>query len=329
LSLPTPAAPRSRGNTLINLALASLGGVLLWVTVQRVGWYEVQASLARIGWWFVPVFALGGIRFTTRAAAWRVCAGVNLGLRRAFAATIAGDALGNLTPLGLFASEPAKVYLVKEQLPLVTAVSSVAAENVFYILSVLLMIGAGALAFFSVADLSPALRFAAQGVVASVMVGSVLGFWIARGRPAILSRLARLITAITGRGATAEDRLKEIETHFYAALTWPKARLARVLAWEGLFHVAAVAEVLLVLRLLPGSANATLVDAFVLETAGRLIVVAFKFIPYRLGVDEAGTALVAQALALDPTVGVALALVRRLRILTWNAMGLVVLARSP
>jgi hypothetical protein len=65
----------------------------------------------------------------------------------------------------------------------------------------------------------------------------------------------------------------------------------------------------------------------VLETAGRLIVVAFKFVPYRLGVDEAGAALVARALTLDPAVGVALALVRRIRILCWNAVGLIALAR--
>jgi hypothetical protein len=64
----------------------------------------------------------------------------------------------------------------------------------------------------------------------------------------------------------------------------------------------------------------------VLEPTGRLIVVAFKFVPYRLGVDEAGTALVARALALDPALGVALALVRRVRILVLNAIGLVWLA---
>jgi hypothetical protein len=65
-----------------------------------------------------------------------------------------------------------------------------------------------------------------------------------------------------------------------------------------------------------------------METAGRLIVVAFKFIPYRLGVDEAGSALVARALGFDPTVGVTLALVRKLRILVWNAVGVGLLARD-
>ena len=70
-----------------------------------------------------------------------------------------------------------------------------------------------------------------------------------------------------------------------------------------------------------------MVEAFLLESTGRLIVVAFKFVPYRLGVDEAGSALVASALGLEPTVGVTLALVRKLRILCWNAVGVALFAR--
>jgi hypothetical protein len=317
------ARAASRRSTLVNLALAVVGGALLIITVRRVGWTDVQQSIASVGWWFAAVVALGGLRFAARARAWMVCAAhARLRFARAFAATLAGDALGNLTPLGLLASEPAKVYFVRGQLPTVVAVSSVAAENAFYMASVLVMIGVGALAFFEVASLSPLLRAGAQGVLAAVMIGGLAGVWIARRQPAILSRVAAAIASITGRGASAPDRLREIEIHFYAVLTWPARRIAHVIAWEAAFHLAAVTEVWLVMQLLPASRTATLLDAFVLETAGRLIVVAFKFVPYRLGVDEAGTALVATALAIDPAVGVTLALVRRLRVLFWNGVGL-------
>jgi hypothetical protein len=132
-----------------------------------------------------------------------------------------------------------------------------------------------------------------------------------------------VLASITGRKETSHDRLREIEVHFYALLTWPAARIGRVLLWHALFHMGAVAEVFLVLRVV--SSGATLLQAFVLETTGRLIVVLFKFVPYRLGIDEAGTALVARALTLDPTAGVSLALVRRIRILSWNGVGLALL----
>jgi hypothetical protein len=139
----------------------------------------------------------------------------------------------------------------------------------------------------------------------------------------VLTRIAGALATVTGRHATSVDRLREIEVHFYALLTWPMARIARVLLWEALFHLGAVAEVFLVLQVI--ASGATLLDAFILETTGRLIVVVFKFVPSRLGVDEAGTALVANALRLNPTVGVTLALVRRIRILIWNAVGLLLL----
>jgi hypothetical protein len=66
-----------------------------------------------------------------------------------------------------------------------------------------------------------------------------------------------------------------------------------------------------------------LVDAFLLESASRFVTIAFKFVPYRLGVDEAGSEAVAAALGFAPAIGVTLALVRRLRILVLNAVGLV------
>ena len=312
--------------TLTNLAFALLGAVLLIVTIRRVGSGEVQRSLTDIGWWYAPILLLGGLRFAARSRAWQVCAGADLTFRRAFSATLAGDALGNLTPLGLLASEPTKVLFVNDRVTTVTAVSSVAAENAFYIASVLAVLGAGALAFFEIASVPEALRVGAQVVLGMVAVGALGGVWAMRQQPAILSRVASLVARFSGRGRTAPDRLREIEVHFYAVLRWPWSRIANVVLWEAAFHVAAVAEVFLILQLLPGARQATLLEAFVLESTGRLIVVAFKFIPYRLGVDEAGSAMIARALMLDPAVGVALALVRRLRILFWNALGLTLLA---
>jgi hypothetical protein len=313
--------------TLVNLTFALIGAVLLVITVRRVGWSDVQRSLTDIGGWYALIILLGGIRFAARSRAWQVCAGaIGLSFRRAFSATLAGDALGNVTPLGLLASEPAKVFFVNDRVATVTAVASVAAENAFYMASVLVMLGVGALVFFEIASVPPALSIGAQVVLGAVMLAGLVGIWMMRRQPAILSRVARTAAEWSGRGRTAPDRLREIEVHFYAVLTWPWTRIAHAIAWEAVFHAAAVAEVYLILQVLPTSRHATLLEAFVLETAGRLIVVAFKFIPYRLGVDEAGSAMVAGALALDPAVGVALALVRRLRILFWNGVGLVLLA---
>lgn len=330
LSSEAEAAPERVSIRAWHLGAALVGVLLLAVMVRSVGGDEVRRGVSSVGAWFLAVFALGGLRFAARARSWMACAEDEPGRLRfsdAFFAMLSADALGNLTPLGLLASEPAKVLLVRRRLSTAAGISSVAADNVFYTLSVLIVITSGTLIFVRRAAVPPSLRIAADLVLAVALVTAIAGAWAARRRPAVLSRLAMLATRLGRRVHVSAERLIDIEQRFYALLAWPAARLARIAGWQALFHVAAVAETYLVLRVLPGAAGVSLLDAFLLESAGRLIVVAFKFIPYRLGVDEAGSALVARVLGFDPTVGVALALVRKIRILTWNALGAALLLR--
>ena len=67
--------------------------------------------------------------------------------------------------------------------------------------------------------------------------------------------------------------------------------------------------------------------AFILETANRLTNVVFKFVPMRLGVDEAGSALLTTVLGYTSATGATLALVRKVRMLVWTAAGVFFLAR--
>jgi hypothetical protein len=67
--------------------------------------------------------------------------------------------------------------------------------------------------------------------------------------------------------------------------------------------------------------------AFVLETANRIVNVVFRFVPLRVGVDEAGSAIIARVLGLGTTVGVTLAVVRKARVLCWSAVGIVLMLR--
>jgi hypothetical protein len=67
--------------------------------------------------------------------------------------------------------------------------------------------------------------------------------------------------------------------------------------------------------------------AFVLEYINRVITVVFKFVPMRLGVDEAASGFLAQVLGFGTAPGVTLAIVRKARILCWTALGIVFLIR--
>ena len=118
----------------------------------------------------------------------------------------------------------------------------------------------------------------------------------------------------------AEDRI------FRFTETRPK-RVWQILLLQFAFHVAAVRNLLSASALL-GHTERTLLIAIILGTVERLIMIAFKFVPLRLGVDHAGSGSIADLLGVGSSVGVTIATVRTARNLFWAAVGLAMLARS-
>ena len=92
---------------------------------------------------------LSFLRFLMRAVAWRALLGEPAPLSAALAATISGDALGNITPFGLAASEPAKAFYLGRHLDPQRAFAALAAENFFYSVSVAVYVIAGVVAMLS------------------------------------------------------------------------------------------------------------------------------------------------------------------------------------
>ena len=311
----------------LNILIAIVGITLLIITVRRAGgWGVIVDGVATIGWWFVAVVVLGAFRMLCRTRAWMLCAGdPSLRFRDAFAAWIVSDAVGNLTPLGVLASEPTKILMVRTKVPTVTSIASVTIENLFYTASVLVVLLTGTWLFLQLANVPPGLERISEIIIAAIGLAAAAAIIVARSRPAILSRLAPLVSRIAGKANAPAEAIREVEARIYAVPRWPIGRLARVASWEVAFHIAAVAEVFVVLRLLVP--DITLAETFLLESAGRFVTVAFKFVPYRLGIDEAGSGAVAAVLGMPPVTGVTLALVRRIRIIVLNAIGVGLLIR--
>src|SRR5204863_665241 len=92
--------------------LAALGGAILFAwSMQHAGTTTVVDGFRRVGGGIVIVVVFGGVRALVRTAAWRVCLDPedHLALRSMFTAYLAGDAIGNVTPFGLIASEQVKI----------------------------------------------------------------------------------------------------------------------------------------------------------------------------------------------------------------------------
>lgn len=332
--MPDSLTPRAtRRFPVATLVIAAIGTALLVASVRQAGWENIQASFRSLGGWLPLVVLLGAVRMAIRATAWTICSRAQgeegIPFPDAFKAVLAADAVGNLTPLGLLASEPTKVVMARRHVSTIASLTSVTVENGFYSVSVLLMLLAGTWVMLQRAALPPALERLGEWVVVGSIAGLVVALWVFRARPALLSGAWRAVSRLRRQpNAAAQEAAVALERGIYDVVHWPLPRLAAVGACQAIFHIAAVAEVWLVLRALPGGGATSLVDAFLLEATGRFITVVFKFIPYRLGIDEMGSGSVAQFLGLGAPAGVALALVRRVRILVLNAVGVVILARQ-
>jgi hypothetical protein len=301
--------------------LAALGGLFLFAyAVQRAGGFsEVFAGIRRIGWGLLPILALAGLRFALRAECWRRCMppATRMPYRRAFTAYVAGDAIGNLTPLGLVASEPTKVFLIRHQLATREAASSLAVDLLVYSVSALVMIVVGAITLLAtVPSLPTGWRVAVIAALVAIAVAVPVALRVLRGtwgeergaRPPWRERLASLRESIVRSSAGGHP-----------------ARLWRVFVLHLVFHAAAVAEVLLTLGLLLG-AWPTLAQAVIFSALDRAVIIAFKFVPFRIGVDEASSGIVATLLGFPGMTGVTLAIVKKVRSLVWTGIGLMFIA---
>jgi len=292
----------------VAVAGAALGAALFAYAVNRVGIDAIVDGVRRVGWGLLVILALGGARFALRAQCWRWCLppGVPLDFPHAFAAFVAGDAIGNVTPLGLLASEPAKVLLVRHHLATMDSVASLTLENIVYGVSVVAMLGFG---------------FAL--LVATTTV-STAAWWIALG-----AFIASLVASTLTIALLRSPRFVRLRAELRRFATDHPARLARVFSLQIAFHALAVLETLLTLQWLLGDRSPTAVQAVVFETVNRLTTVVFKFVPFRIGVDEAASGGIAPVLAVAAAAGVALAVVRKVRMLFWSGVGLLLIAAHP
>lgn len=327
-----PGGPRAASVGAV--LMTALGVALFGYTIERAGVAETLTNIQRVGVaGFAGILALSGLRLVVRALAWVLCleGDRRLTVSRALDATLIGEALGNMTPLGTFVSEPSKALLARgPHVPLGAAASALAVENIFYAFTVNIVIAVGTLAFLLNFPLDPTLRRASVVALACVGVVVVAGLFV-------LARGATPLTSMIGWTArrwphhqrlhTLVDRLHALESRIYGFYGRYRHRLLPLLALEATFHLAGIAEVFLTLSLVSSALGVTLLSALILESTGRIINVLFKFIPFRLGVDEAGSGLVSGAMGLGGPVGVTLAVIRKARILCWTGLGVLLLAR--
>lgn len=320
-----PTAPRQQF-TAAGLLTAAAGVALFAWLIWGVGPGEIWAAFQKVGWGIGWIVALGGLRFASRAAAWAMCVEPPHRLRfaDAFLAVVCGDALGNLTPLGPIVGEPAKVACVRRQVPIGVAFTALAIENVMYTLSVAAMLAAGTIALLFSVPLPLQLRELSEITLAIIVAMFVAAAWVLWSRPALISRWLPASLRQSPKVATRLEKLHALEQQIYTFASRRRGVLAPIVAAELAFHALGVVEAHITLWMIVGTPP-PLLTSFIIEATNRLIIIAFKFIPFQVGVGEVGTGYFTNLLGFGTVPGITLSLVRKARMGVWSLVGMALL----
>jgi hypothetical protein len=320
----------------LGLLFAVLGLLLFLYFVRSAGLKDILEGIQRLGAGFLLLLLVSAVRPVVRSLAWMRCfeGPYRLGFGDALRAYLIGDAVGTLVPLGIIVSEPAKAALVRKRVPLMASLPALAVENLFYSLSVALFIFSGMAALLLSFELSKPLRMVSTGALCGVLLVIAAAFLVIRRQWKFLSGATDfLYRRGVGRRLleTRRDRVRSLEERVYGFYARNRSRFLPILMLEACFHLSGVLEVYVVLSFISdlgaGGGTSLLLTAFVLESVNRVINVVFKFVPLRMGVDEAGSGWVTHALKFGKTSGVTLAIIRKARVICWTALGVALLVR--
>ena len=304
-----------------------VGLALFAYFVEKAGIGQIVEGIRRLGAGFVLVILVSSLRQIARSIAWILCMEPpdRLRFRDAFRARVMGDAIGNILPFaGFLVSEPAKPALIRDRVPLMAGFSALAIENIFYALSVALFIFSGMVALLLSFTVPKGLR------LVSIITLGVIAIVIAFGG-ALIAKQLRFVSGsakfLHRRGLNEKwiEKAGSLEDRVYGFYQRNSARFLPIILLEFAFHFAGVVEIYVTLSFISPDQPPTFLTAFILESVNRIITVAFKFIPMKMGVDEAGTGRISKVLQFTMATGVTLAIVRKARDLFWAATGMILL----
>jgi hypothetical protein len=306
-------------------------GIFIYL-IRQTGLSVILANFRLFGWYFLLIFLISGFRYCLRTLAWRLSMTPEkpaISLTRLFSIRLIGETANDLTFAGPAFGEPVKVLAASRFLPTTLALSSIVIENLAFSLSVVFFLAAGMLALVLKVEIPSEIRMA--GLIASclLILPALLVYWAILRRwklaSELVGKLKKKFPRWDCRGEFLEKVQKFEERIYGFASTHPNVFML-ILALELMTHLGGVLEAWLILRAITGQPG--FLSAFLIESSYRIVNIAFAFVPLRLGVDESGTALTLQALGWSTGIGVTLALIRKIRIFAWMAIGLLLAGQS-
>jgi uncharacterized protein (TIRG00374 family) len=242
-------------------------------------------------------------------------------LGRLFRVRLAGEAVNVAT--WSVGGEPVKAYLLGPSLPFVDACATLIVEKTSLTIAQTLFLALGLLMAIPLFELPEGFRRAMWALlgVQLIAVGGLLLVQLGGVSDRVLRRLGRF--GVTASGSY-RDGLAALDRSIVASYATQRGAILRCTLVHLLGWVAGSLEVYLVLRWL--NVHASLGHAVAIDAFGTGVKFLAFAIPGTLGVLEGGFMVVFAAFGLGSGLGLSFTVIRRLRMVAWSALGVLLLA---
>src|SRR6201984_588198 len=294
--------------------IAALVSVVLfgWV-IAHVGFSAMLAQLKAMRVALPIVLALSVLRLLLQSITWSASLEgehVSVNTTKLMGVRLASQSIGYLTVLVPGISEPLKIKLLGTSTePTVTA--TFLDDGVYWFTSALLaIVGIVSLPFVAV-------RGAAYHSIPAVLALAVMAFVITRRNPILFG----VVRALGKKAPSWLSRAERFESSIRNYRLNQPALVRRMFCIDVACQALIASEVVVVLWSL--HLRIHFLAILVIEGVTRGLKMLSGWIPARLGSDEGGAISAFALTGLSPTLGLALALTRRIRDLLWALIGIV------
>ncbi|MFH1566461.1 MAG: lysylphosphatidylglycerol synthase transmembrane domain-containing protein [Gemmatimonadota bacterium] len=311
---------------LFRLLLPALGLLLLGYLVGKLGLREILGNLTVLKWSFPLVLLLAFGWHVTNSIAWGFAFPPDAfrpRWRSLFMSKLAGEAINQLTPLANLGGEPLKAYLLKRQSPTSRGLASVVINKTAQVITGLAFTALGLLLIILHWDLPQSVPLPIQvGLTALLALGALLVGLIYRTQSRMFSSLLGALRRVGLRFDFIERRMAKaarIDANIGQFYREHPARFLLAMAFHAAGWLLGACETYVILRAL--GAGSDFGVAFLITSLTVIINSLFFFMPSNIGVLEGGQVFLFITLGLDPAMGLALGIAKRLRRIFWILVG--------
>jgi uncharacterized protein (TIRG00374 family) len=302
------------------------GTIALFVLIVRADPRQLLADVREAGWAVPAIVGVYGLVYTLNTVAWRLTMiePPRLSFARAWVVNVAAFAINYLTPFASIGGEPYKIVAASQWMGARNGAASVLNYRLVHMQAHLLVFLSGvAIAFFFLPPgtiATPLLLFVA------VILVALTALLLAVHREGVIERLfdlagkLPLIGRFVLRLEPRREGLIEVDRQLIAFHRSSRARYYGALFLEYMARVFSMFEFFIIARAVGHPVSFG--TAFLIGGFSSLIVNLFFFMPFNVGSKEGGLYVIFAALGLPARLGVAAAVVSRLREITWIAIGL-------